>query len=111
MLRIFRIQRFHPEKNPKSWIDEYTLDVDENDKILDVLLKIRDEIDTTLGFRSSCAHGVCGSDGMMIDGINKLACQTFVGDIPGKKPINIAPLKGVPVEKDLIVEMLSLIHI
>ncbi len=105
MLRIFRIQRFHPEKSPKSWIDEYTLDVDENDKILDVLLKIRDEIDTTLGFRSSCAHGVCGSDGMMIDGINKLACQTFVGDIPGKKPINIAPLKGVPVEKDLIVEM------
>ena len=105
MLRVFRIQRFNPEREPNQWVDEYTLEVNEDDKILDILLKIRDEVDTTLGFRASCAHGVCGSDGMMIDGLNRLACQTFVGDIPGRKPINIAPLKGVPVEKDLIVDM------
>ncbi|MBC8514684.1 succinate dehydrogenase iron-sulfur subunit [bacterium] len=103
MKRVFRIHRFDPQDKTAHSTDEFTLEVRGRDRILDVLLRIREELDGTLAFRHSCAHGVCGSDGFLINGINKLACQTFVEDYDGV--IEIAPLRGLPVLKDLVVDM------
>jgi succinate dehydrogenase / fumarate reductase iron-sulfur subunit len=73
------------------------------DRILNLLFTIKSDIDGTLTFRRSCAHGVCGSDAMRINGINRLACKVLVKDLPDK--ITIEPIKGLPLEKDLVVNM------
>ena len=75
------------------------------DRVLDALHKVKWEIDGTLSFRRSCAHGVCGSDAMRINGRNRLACKTLLKDLDLSKPITVEPIKGLPVEKDLIVDM------
>jgi succinate dehydrogenase / fumarate reductase iron-sulfur subunit len=74
------------------------------DRVLDVLHKVKYEQDGSLTFRRSCAHGVCGSDAMLINGRNRLACKIRVDQL-GKKRITIAPLPGLPVVKDLVVDM------
>jgi succinate dehydrogenase / fumarate reductase iron-sulfur subunit len=74
------------------------------DRVLDVLHKVKYEQDGTLTFRRSCAHGVCGSDAMLINGRNRLACKIRVEQL-GKKRITVAPLPGLPVVKDLVVDM------
>jgi succinate dehydrogenase / fumarate reductase iron-sulfur subunit len=66
-------------------------------------MKIKGEQDGTLTFRRSCAHGVCGSDAMRINGVNRLACKVLMKDMPDK--LTIEPIKGLPVEKDLVVDM------
>ena len=63
------------------------------------------EIDGTLTFRRSCAHGICGSDAMRINGVNRLACKVLLKDLDLSKPITVEPIKGLPVEKDMIVDM------
>ena len=73
--------------------------------MLDALHKIKWEQDGSLTFRRSCAHGVCGSDAMRINGKNRLACKTLIKDVNPDKPITVEPIKGLPVEKDLIVDM------
>lgn len=103
MQQVIRIHRHDPGRFPDTWVDEFTLEVDETDRILDLLRRIRDDHDGSLAFRASCGHGVCGSDGMMIQGINRLACQTFAGDFGGS--VTIAPLKGYPVIRDLVVDL------
>jgi succinate dehydrogenase / fumarate reductase iron-sulfur subunit len=75
------------------------------DRVLDALHKVKWEHDGTLTFRRSCAHGVCGSDAMRINGRNRLACKTLLKDLNLAKPITIEPIKGLPVLKDLIVDM------
>jgi succinate dehydrogenase / fumarate reductase, iron-sulfur subunit len=100
-----RIRRFNPEKDKKAWWGEYTLtDVSPTDTVLDVLHRVKWEIDGTLALRRSCAHGVCGSDAMRINGANALACKTLVSRL-GDGKIQVEPILGLAVIKDLIVDM------
>lgn len=100
----FRIYRYNPETDKKPYIQEYELDnVEPGTMLLAALLRIKDEQDETLSFRRSCGEGVCGSDGMNINGTNGLACITSTDDL--KQPIEIKPLPGLPVIRDLIIDM------
>ena len=99
-LKIFR---YHPERDKKFHYESYSLEADETDRILDLLEKVKGQQDGTLSFRRSCAHGVCGSDAMRINGRNMLACKTLVRDVGDK--ITVEPLLGLKVIKDLIVDM------
>lgn len=103
-----RIRRFNPEKNPKPYWAEYTLrDVDPTDRVLDLLHRVKWEQDGTLAFRRSCAHGICGSDAMRINGVNRLACKVLVKTLGEGDHIKIQvePILGLPVLKDLVVDM------
>jgi len=82
---------------------EFRIEAEPNDRVLDLLHIIRDEHDGTLAFRRSCGHGICGSDAMVINGKNRLACKTLVKDL--RQPITIEPLRGFRVIKDLVVDM------
>jgi succinate dehydrogenase / fumarate reductase iron-sulfur subunit len=100
-----RIRRFNPEKDKKAYWGEYRLDgVDPNDSVLDLLHRVKWEIDGTLALRRSCAHGVCGSDAMRINGANALACKTLVARLSGTR-VQVEPILGLNVIKDLIVDM------
>jgi len=98
------IKRFDPEVDKKPYRTEYKIDVEPTFRILDCLDKIKWEIDGSLAYRRSCSHGICGSDAVMINGVNKLACQILVQDFK-KKYIKIDPLPSLPVIKDLVVNM------
>lgn len=104
-----RIRRFNPETDKKPWWGEYTLEnVLRTDSVLDLLHRVKWEQDGTLTLRRSCAHGVCGSDAMRINGANALACKTLVSRLGIKDDvvkIQVEPILGLPVEKDLIVDM------
>jgi succinate dehydrogenase / fumarate reductase iron-sulfur subunit len=99
------VRRYNPEldEEPK-WVD-YDVQVHGTDRVLDALHKIKWEIDGSLTFRRSCAHGVCGSDAMRINGRNRLACKTLIKDLDITQPIYVEPIKGLEVEKDLVVDM------
>jgi succinate dehydrogenase / fumarate reductase iron-sulfur subunit len=100
-----RIRRFNSEVSDEAnWVD-YQLDIDPKERVLDALHKVKWEIDGTLTFRRSCAHGICGSDAMRINGRNRLACKTLIKDINPEKPITVEPIKGLTVMKDLVVDM------
>ncbi|MFC1438289.1 succinate dehydrogenase iron-sulfur subunit [Streptacidiphilus sp. N1-10] len=100
-----RIRRFNPEEHPDAvWVD-YQLTVDPKIRVLDAINTIKWEQDGTLTYRRSCAHGVCGSDAMRINGKNRLACKTLIKDVNPEKPITIEPIKGLTVLKDLVVDM------
>jgi succinate dehydrogenase / fumarate reductase iron-sulfur subunit len=98
-----RILRFDPERDDAPHWDSFAVDAQPMDRVLDVLHKVKWESDGSLTFRRSCAHGVCGSDAMMINGRNRLACKVRVDQL-GKR-ITVAPLPGMPVIKDLVVDM------
>ncbi|MCC6269932.1 MAG: succinate dehydrogenase iron-sulfur subunit [Microbacteriaceae bacterium] len=99
------VRRFDPEVDDEPrWVD-YDLEMHGTDRVLDALHKIKWEIDGSLAFRRSCAHGICGSDAMRINGKNRLACKTLLKDLDVSKPIYVEALKGLPLEKDLIVDM------
>ena len=99
------IRRFDPETDQEpKWVD-YDVEMFGTDRVLDALHKIKWEQDGSLTFRRSCAHGVCGSDAMRINGRNRLACKTLIKDLDISQPIYVEPIKGLPVEKDLIVDM------
>jgi succinate dehydrogenase / fumarate reductase, iron-sulfur subunit len=99
------IRRFDPEFDEEPrWVD-YDVEMYGTDRVLDALHKIKWELDGSLTFRRSCAHGVCGSDAMRINGRNRLACKTLIKDLDITQPIYVEPIKGLPVEKDLIVDM------
>ncbi len=103
-----RIRRFNPEKDPKPYWAEYTLkDVEPNDRVLELLHRVKWEQDGTLAFRRSCAHGVCGSDGMRLNGVNRLACKVLVSTLGtgDHVKVQVEPILGLPVIKDLIVDM------
>ncbi|SFL24202.1 succinate dehydrogenase iron-sulfur subunit [Streptomyces pini] len=101
----FRIRRFNPEVSDEVTWQDFELEIDPKERVLDALHKIKWEIDGTLTFRRSCAHGICGSDAMRINGRNRLACKTLIKDINPDKPITIEPIKGLTVQKDLVVDM------
>ncbi len=100
-----RVRRFNPEVSDQvEWVD-YALEMDPKERVLDALHKIKWEMDGTLTFRRSCAHGICGSDAMRINGRNRLACKTLLKDISPDRPITVEPIKGLTVLKDLVVDM------
>lgn len=100
----FKIYRYNPETDKKPYVQEYELDdVEPGTMLLAALLRIKDEQDQTLSFRRSCGEGVCGSDGMNINGTNGLACVTSLDNL--KQPVEIKPLPGLPVIRDLIIDM------
>jgi succinate dehydrogenase / fumarate reductase iron-sulfur subunit len=98
-----RVKRFDPETDKKPNWQEYKLDVDPTERVLDVLNEIKWEQAGSLAFRRSCAHGICGSDAMVINGTNRLACKVLVKDLGDT--ITVEPIRGLPVLKDLIVDM------
>ena len=98
-----RIKRFNPEFDVKPAFKEYVVEVEPTDRVLDALFRIKWYQDGSLTFRRSCAHGICGSDAMRINGRNRLACKELMLEY-GKK-ITIEPLIGFRVVKDLVVDM------
>ena len=98
-----RIRRFNPEVSDESWWDEFEVEMLPTDRLLDALHEIKWHQDGTLALRRSCAHGICGSDAMMINGRNALACKMLVADVGDK--VTIEPIRGLAVLKDLIVDM------
>ena len=101
----FRIRRFLPEIDAEPHWEEYTLALFPTDRVLTALDRIKGEQDGSLTFRRSCAHGICGSDAMRINGRNRLACKTLIKDLNIKKPVVVEAIKGLPLEKDLVVDM------
>jgi succinate dehydrogenase / fumarate reductase iron-sulfur subunit len=98
-----RIRRFNPEVAPDPWWDEFTVDMEPTDRLLDALHEVKWYHDGTLALRRSCAHGICGSDAMMINGRNSLACKVLVKDVAPR--VTVEPIRGLKVLKDLIVDM------
>jgi succinate dehydrogenase / fumarate reductase iron-sulfur subunit len=98
-----RIKRYNPELDVKAHFEEYPVDVEPTDRVLDALNHIKWYQDGTLTYRRSCAHGVCGSDAMRINGRNRLACKILMREL-GEK-ITIEPLIGFSIIKDLVVDM------
>ncbi|GAA1161072.1 succinate dehydrogenase iron-sulfur subunit [Streptomyces hebeiensis] len=101
----FRIRRFNPEVSDEVQWQDFPIEIDPKERVLDGLHKIKWDVDGSLTFRRSCAHGICGSDAMRINGRNRLACKTLIKDINPEKPITVEPIKGLTVLKDLVVDM------
>jgi succinate dehydrogenase/fumarate reductase-like Fe-S protein len=98
----FRIYRYDPESGAAPRMQDYELDFDpKGKKVLDALIAIKDSLDESLSFRRSCREGVCGSDGVNVNGTNVLACITALEGL--KEPITIRPLPRLGVIRDLIV--------
>jgi succinate dehydrogenase / fumarate reductase iron-sulfur subunit len=103
-LRVqLKIQRFDPETQDKPVWGTYVADVDDNARVLDALHYVKWYVDGTLALRRSCGHGVCGSDAMVINGVNRLACKVLCRNLD--QPVTVEPIRGLKVEKDLIVDM------
>ncbi len=100
----FKIFRFDPEVDKEPRFQTYTVSAEPRHRILDCLNKIKWEQDGTLGYRMSCGHGICGSDGMRINGVCGLACQKLVKEYEGNEVV-LEPLPHFKVLKDLIVDM------
>jgi succinate dehydrogenase / fumarate reductase iron-sulfur subunit len=99
----FRIYRYNPDTDTKPYMQDFDLQLEAGDAmLLDALMLLRQQ-DDSIGFRKSCREGVCGSDAMNINGRNGLACITSLSSL--KQPIEIRPLPGLPVIRDLIVDM------
>lgn len=103
----FSIYRYNPEVDAKPYMHDYEIDVNQlkGVMLLDALNAIKDSLDESLSFRRSCGEGVCGSDGMNIDGKNGLACITPLKSFDPAKTVVIRPLPGMPVIRDLIVDL------
>ncbi|MER5259940.1 MULTISPECIES: succinate dehydrogenase iron-sulfur subunit [unclassified Streptomyces] len=101
----FRIRRFNPEVSADATWEDFQVEIDPKERVLDALHKIKWELDGSLTFRRSCAHGICGSDAMRINGRNRLACKTLIKDLNPSKPITVEAIKGLTVLKDLVVDM------
>ena len=99
-----KVFRYDPEKDKKPHFDQFSLEIDPVERVLDLLEQIKGYQDPSLTFRRSCAHGVCGSDAMRINGQNALACKVLIKDLPQGK-VTIEPLLGLKVVKDLVVDM------
>jgi succinate dehydrogenase / fumarate reductase iron-sulfur subunit len=103
---ILKIQRFNPDSDQTPYMQEYKVEADPNERLLDALMQIKRFQDGSIGFRKSCAHGVCGSDAMRINGKDGLACKTLIKDVAQKDgdTITVEPLRFLPLQRDLIVD-------
>ena len=100
---LLRVLRFNPEVDEEPHFEDYTIEAEPMDRLLDCLHKIKWEIDSSLALRRSCAHGICGSDAMLINGVNRLACKELIKDL--RQPVTVEPIRGLPIVKDLVVDM------
>jgi succinate dehydrogenase / fumarate reductase iron-sulfur subunit len=98
-----KILRFNPEQDTKPHYEVYTVEQEPGDRVLDALNTIKWHVDGTLTYRRSCAHGVCGSDAMRINGRNRLACKLLIKEVG--ENIVVEPILGFDVIKDLVVDM------
>jgi succinate dehydrogenase / fumarate reductase iron-sulfur subunit len=99
-----RIRRFNPETDQASHLETYEIpDASPMDRVLDLLHWVKWNVDGSLVFRRSCAHGICGSDAMLINGVNRLACKVLVREVGNQ--VTVEPLRGLPVARDLAVDM------
>lgn len=103
MIAKLKVFRYDPKKDEKPYYQTFKVEAEPTDRLLDCLNRIRWERDPTLSFRMSCGHGICGSDGMRINGIAGLPCQKLVKDFEGE--ILIEPLQVFRVIKDLVVDL------
>jgi succinate dehydrogenase/fumarate reductase iron-sulfur protein len=101
---IFKIFRFDPEKDKEPYFQEYEYDFLPNVSVLEALIIIRNELDSSLSFRYSCRGAVCGSCGMIINGNPDLACRIKLG-ILNTKEVVLEPLANLEILKDLVVDM------
>jgi len=101
-----RILRYDPQTGEAPKFQDFEVAVEPTDRLLDALMFIKRNVDGTLCFRKSCAHGVCGSDAMIINGVERLACKTLVQDVADQEGdiVTIEPLKSLPVQRDLMVD-------
>ncbi|MGN6244837.1 MAG: succinate dehydrogenase iron-sulfur subunit [Motilibacteraceae bacterium] len=97
------IRRFDPETDAEPHWETYLVPRGATDRVLDALHYVKWYLDGSLTFRRSCAHGVCGSDAMRINGVNRLACKVLLKDVGDE--VTVEPLKALPVLKDLVVDM------
>jgi len=106
------IQRFNPEKDENPTFQTYEVEVNPTDRLLDALLKIKNSEDSSLGFRKSCAHGVCGSDAMVINDKERLACKTLIKDVAKRDGdiVKVGPLRTLPLQRDLMVDQSPFFH-
>jgi succinate dehydrogenase / fumarate reductase iron-sulfur subunit len=112
MRLLVDVSRFDPRGGAAAFMQRYEVEAEATDRLLDVLLRIKGSQDATLSFRYSCAHGVCGSDAMRINGKERLACKTLVRDIADTGAgsgaaavlVQIEPLRHLPILRDLIVD-------
>jgi succinate dehydrogenase / fumarate reductase, iron-sulfur subunit len=103
-VRAFKVYRWNPEDQRNPRLDTYEVDLDQcGPMVLDALIKIKNETDTTLTFRRSCREGICGSCSMNIDGTNTLACLKPIAEVKGE--VRIYPLPHMPVIKDLVPDL------
>jgi succinate dehydrogenase / fumarate reductase iron-sulfur subunit len=98
-----RVLRYNPETDSAPHFEDYQVEADPVDRILDLLHYVKWYQDGSLALRRSCAHGICGSDAVVINGVNALACKVLVKDLD--QPIVVEPIRGLPVQRDLIVDM------
>jgi succinate dehydrogenase / fumarate reductase iron-sulfur subunit len=102
--RSFKVYRWNPDDKENPRLDSYEIDLDKcGPMVLDALIHIKNEVDSTLTFRRSCREGICGSCAMNIDGTNTLACTKAIGDVKGE--VKISPLPHMPVIKDLVPDL------
>ncbi|OQX29920.1 MAG: succinate dehydrogenase iron-sulfur subunit [Spirochaeta sp. LUC14_002_19_P3] len=103
---ILDINRFDPERDSESRRERFEVCVEPTDRVLDALIHISRYEDGTLAFRKSCAHGICGSDAMRINGKERLACKTLIRDVAEADGdiVTLDPLNHFPVQKDLMVD-------
>lgn len=102
---ILRIERFDPVEDKDPYFKDYEVEAEKTDRLVEILVRIKRNLDGSLAFRKSCAHGVCGSDAMRINGSERLACKVLLQDVAQKDNdvITLQPLRNLPVEKDLLV--------
>lgn len=103
---ILSIQRYNPETDKEPYFQKYEVEAQPDERLLDALMKIKRFQDGSLGFRKSCAHGVCGSDAMRINGKDGLACKMLIKDVVEEygETVTVEPLRYLPVQRDLIVD-------
>ncbi|MCX8515240.1 MAG: succinate dehydrogenase iron-sulfur subunit [Pseudomonadota bacterium] len=105
----FSIYRYNPEVDTQPYYQDVEIEVTNLDKkLLNALVKIKEQVDDSIAFRRSCREGVCGSDAININGRNGLACLTDLAKL--KEPVVLRPIPGLPVIRDLIVDMTQFFH-
>jgi len=102
---ILRIQRYNPETDSAPHFQEYPVEVEPTDRLLDAILYVKQHVDATLAVRKSCAHGICGSDAMRVNGAERLTCKTIIKDVAAEGDVIVLePLRSMPVQRDLMVD-------
>jgi succinate dehydrogenase / fumarate reductase iron-sulfur subunit len=106
MKLTIEIKRYNSETDKEPYYKRYDVEADPSERLLDALMKIKRYQDSSLGLRKSCAHGICGSDAMVINGKERLACKTLIKDVAENEGavVRVEPLRTLPVQRDLMVD-------